>query len=228
MTTQDLVQSIQRIARHEAGLAVAPALATVTSLPEGGDTPDYACTVKLRESGMVLPRVPIATGVIGLAALPAVGDLVVVLFVGGDLHAPVVVGRLHHRELKPPEHEPGEVIAWLPAAGEEESETVRLALRTPDGGPRTVELTIKGDVEVRVAIKEDRVELWSGEASLVLEQPGSSDGKATLAVGDSSVVIEQGGTVTITAGGTLELKANEVKISGDSSVKVTGQVIDLN
>ena len=165
---------------------------------------------------------------VGFAALPAVGDLVVIVFIGGDLHAPVVVGRLYHRDLLPPEHEPAEVIGWLPQAGTETTETIRLEVKTPDGGPRTVKVSIEADVEVTVTIDEQRIELHAGEAVLTLEQPGSSDGKATLKVGDSSVVVEQGGDVKITASGALELKANEVKISGDSSVKVTGQMIDLN
>jgi hypothetical protein len=228
MSTQEIVQTMQRIARHEAGQIWAPALGTVTSLHVGDDKPDYACTVRLRESGMVLPRVPIATGLVGMVAPPAIDDLVVVVFIGGDLHAPVVVGRLYHRDLAPPKHEAGEVIGWLAEAGTKEDETIRLAVRTPDGGPRAIELTIAGDVEVKVTVDEKQVALVAGKTSLTLSQSGGSDGKAELMVGDSSVVIEQGGDVTITAKGTLEIKANEVKISGDSSVKVTGQVIDLN
>lgn len=228
MSTQDIVQTIQRIARHEAGQAWTPALATVTSLHAGDGKPDYACTVRLRESGMVLPRVPIATGVVGLAALPAIGDLVVVLFIGGDLHAPVVVGRLYHRDLVPPEHAAGQVVGWLPQAGTEASETVRVAVRTPDGGPRSIEVSIAGDVEVRVTVDEERIELQAGETGLTLVQSGGSNGRAELKVGDSSVVIEQGGDVSIVATGALELKANEIRISGEASVKVTGQIIDLN
>jgi uncharacterized protein involved in type VI secretion and phage assembly len=228
MTAQDIVGTVQRIARHEAAQLWAPALATVTSVPDSGDKPDYACTVRLRESGIVLPRVPIATGVVGVAAPPAVGDLVVVLFLGGDLHAPVVVGRLHHRDVPPPEHDAGDVVAWLPGAGTDESATLRIALHTPDGGPRSIEVGIAGDQDVTLSVDETRIEMAAGKAMLTLEQPGSSSGRATVKVGDSSVVIEQGGNVTITASGTLELKGADVKISGDASVKLTGQVIDLN
>ena len=227
MSTQDIVQTMQRVARHEAGRAWAPALATVTSVPTD-DKPDYACTVRLRESGMVLPRVPIATGVIGLAAPPAVGDLVVVVFLGGDLHAPVVVGRLHHRDLAPPEQAAGDVVAWLPGAGTDTGDTIRLAIRTPDGGPRSIEVSIAGDQDITLVVDETQIELTAGEASLTLEQPGGSSGRASLKVGDSSIVVEQGGDVSIVAGGTLKLKATKVEISGDASVKVTGQIIDLN
>jgi hypothetical protein len=228
MSTQEIVQTMQRIARHEAGQVWAPALATVTSVHAGDGKPDYACTVRLRESGMVLPRVPIATGLIGTVALPADGDLVVIVFIGGHLHAPVVVGRLYHRDLPPPEHQAGEVVGWLPQAGTAEDETIRVAIRTPDDGPRAIVVSIAGEVEVKVTVDDERIELVAGSTSLTLVQSGSSDGQAELKVGDSSVVIEQGGDVSIVATGVLELKANEVKISGEASVKVTGQIIDLN
>jgi hypothetical protein len=227
VTTQDIVHTMQRIARHEVDRSWAPALATVTALADAA-APDLACTVRLRETGMVLPRVPIATGLVGVAAPPAVGDLVVVLFLGGDLHAPVVVGRLYHRDVHPPAHEPGEVIAWLPGAGTDEAETIRLALRSAGDGPRSVEVSIAGDQAVTVTVDETHVELVAGEARVTVEQPGGSSGRASLVVGESSVVVEQGGDVTVEASGTLTLKAAKVVISGDASVKITGQIIDLN
>src|SRR5439155_612113 len=58
-----------------------------------GDTDNYACTVTLRDSGIVLKKVPVATNRIGAASIPNVGDLVLVQFVGGDIHAPVITGR---------------------------------------------------------------------------------------------------------------------------------------
>ena len=42
------------------------------------------------------------------------------------------------------------------------------------------------------------------------------------------MVIDQGGDVDITASGTLRLQATSVEISGDATVKVAGQTIDLN
>lgn len=228
MSTQEIVQTMQRIARHEAGKVWAPALATVTSVHPGNGKPDYACTVRLRESGMVLPRVPIATGVVGVVALPSIDDLVVVLFIGGDLHAPVVVGRLYHRDLVPPEHGAGEVAGWLPGAGPAEDETIRFTVRTPDAGPRAIEVSIAGEVDVKIIVNEERIELQAGKTALTLLQTSGSDGRAELKVGDASVLIEQSGDVSIVATGALDLKAKEVRISGEASVKVTGQIIDLN
>jgi uncharacterized protein involved in type VI secretion and phage assembly len=228
MTAHEMVQTIQRIARHEAAQVWAPALGVVTSQHVGDDKPDSACTVRLRESDIVLPRVPVATGLVGAVATPDVGDLVVVLFLGGDLHAPVIVGRLYHRDLYPPNHETGDLVAWLPQAKDAEDETLRVTVKTPDGGPRSMELKIGGDPEVVVTVDEERIELKTGETQLTLSQSSSSDGKAELKVAGSSVVVKQGGDVTITAEGKLELKGNEVSITGESKVKVSGQMIDLN
>ena len=61
-----------------------------------------------------------------------------------------------------------------------------------------------------------------------MTQSSGSDGKAELQVGDSKIVVEQGGDVTIEAAGTLKLKATKIEISGDATVKVAGQTIDLN
>jgi uncharacterized protein involved in type VI secretion and phage assembly len=223
-----MVHTIRRIARDEVAHAPAAALGVVTSLHGRDGEPDHACTVQLRESGIVLPRVPIATGLIGVAALPREQDLVLVVFAGGDLHAPVVVGRLYNEAVDPPKHAPGELVAWLPGGEEDEDKTLRLTVKTPDDGTRSIELVIGGDVEVKVEIDDQKIRLQAQDASITLSQSGSSDGKAELKVGDSSIVVEQGGDVTITASGKLELKANEVKVTGDSSVKVTGQTIDLN
>jgi uncharacterized protein involved in type VI secretion and phage assembly len=214
------------IARDEALSRWYPQLAVVTST-HGGPT-EHACTVKLRETALVLPKVPIATGLLGTATLPAEGDLVLVVFAGGDLHAPVVVGRLYDDQLAPPDHQPGELVAFLPGGETDDTKALQLAVRTPGDGTRTLQVTLKGDVEVTLTVSDQAIELKTQDASLALKQTGSSDGTATLAVGDQSITIEQGGDMTVTASGKLTLKASEIEIDGDTTVKVAGQTIDLN
>lgn len=223
-----MVHTIRRIARDEVAHFPAAALGVVKSLHGRNGEPDYACTVELRETGIVLPKVPVATGLIGVAALPRENDLVLVVFAGNDLHDPVVAGRLYNEAVDPPPNQPGQLVAWLPGGEEADDKTLRLTVKTPGDGTRSIELALGGDVEIKVEIDDQRIRLQVQDAAIMLSQSGSSDGKAELKVGDSSIVVEQGGNVTITASGTLELKANEVKVSGDTSVKVTGQTIDLN
>ena len=53
---------------------------------DSGDTDNYGCDVRLKNSGLLLQRVPVATGHIGTAAFPNIGDLVVLTFCKGDVN----------------------------------------------------------------------------------------------------------------------------------------------
>jgi phage baseplate assembly protein gpV len=227
VSAQAIVGTMRGIARDEASSRWHPALGIVTSAH--GGTTEHACTVALRETGLVLPKVPIATGLLGTAALPAVGDLVLVVFAGGDLHAPVVVGRLYDDQVAPPDHQPGELIAFLPGGETDVEKALQVAIRTPGDGTRAIELTLTGSsVEVKALVSDDTIGISVQDTKLELKQTGSSDGKATLQVGDSSITIEQGGDVKIAAKGKLSLTASDVEINGDTTIKVAGQTIDLN
>lgn len=223
-----LVGTLRSIAREEVRQQWQPALAVVTSVHGRNGDELHACTVRLRETGIVLPRVPIATGLIGVVALPAEGDLVLVGFAGGDLHAPVVLGRLYNEQVAPPEHGPGELVAWLPGGEEDAEKSLRLTVKTPGDGTRALELVLDGSVRVELRVDDEGVRLAAQDATFSLTQTGGSDGKAELKVGQASIVVEQGGDVTVEAGGTLTLKGTTVEISGDATVKVAGQTIQLN
>ena len=103
-----------------------------------------------------------------------------------------------------------------------------VTVAVPGDGSRSATVRLGGSVEVAVTVDDSGVAITAGEVSLTLQQTSSSDGTATLAVGDSRVRIEQGGDVTVTATGTLTLQATNVEISGDVGVKVAGQTIALN
>jgi phage baseplate assembly protein gpV len=219
-----IVHTIRDIARHEVEQRWNAALGVVTSVQATG----YTCTVELRESLLVLPEVPLATGLMGTAGLPAENDLVVVLFAGGDLHAPIVVGRLYNEKIAPPQNEAGEFVAALPAGETAADKRLDLRVKTPGDGSRTLTLTLDGSVKVELAVSNDGITLTTQDTSLALTQSSSSDGKAELKVGNSKVVIEQAGNVTVEAEGTLKLKASTIEISGDTSVKIAGQTVNLN
>lgn len=226
---QQIVHTMRQIARHEVEQHWQASLAVVTTL-HAADASNhlYACTVQLRESGLVLPKVPIATGLTGMAALPRENDLVIVLFIGGDAHAPVVIGRLYNEAVAPPENAPGDWVTVLPGDEGDAEKRLELRVKTPGDGSRDIQLKLGGSVEIALTINDGGIELKAQDTTLKLTQSSSSDGKAELKVGDSSVTIEQGGDVKVEAAGTLTLKANKIEISGDVSVKVAGQTIDLN
>jgi uncharacterized protein involved in type VI secretion and phage assembly len=194
----------------------------------GGSDQAYACTVQLRDTGQVLPKVPIATGIIGGAALPREKDLVVVVFAGGDLHAPIVVGRLYSEQVAPPENGPGDFVLSLPGDETDSTKALALKIQTPGDGTRSLKLTLDGSVKVELEINDQGVTIQAQDTSLKLTQSSASDGKAELKVGDSKVTVEQGGDITIEAAGTLTLKGSKVEVSGDTSVKIAGTTVDLN
>lgn len=222
---QAFVQTLRDIARHELDQRSGAALGIVTSVQGGPD--DHSCTVALRESGVVLPKVPIAVGWLGFANLPIVDDLVIVLFLNGDLHAPVVAGRLYTHALKPPEHAPGELVAQLPV-GAEAKERINLKVATPGDGTRAITLLLDGEVPVAVRIDDAGIVLETKDAKVALSQSNASDAKLSVAVGEAKMSFDQGGDIAIETSGKLTLKGANVEISGDASVKVAGQTIDLN
>jgi uncharacterized protein involved in type VI secretion and phage assembly len=225
---QEIVDSIRTIARAELSQQWAPALGVVSSVHTGNGSPEHSCSVELRESGIVLPHVPIAVGTIGIAAPPVEGDLVLVAFAGGRLEAPVVVGRLYDENVSPPNNSPGQVVGWLPHAETDSTKRVEVSLSVPDDGSRTLTIGLDGDPAVTVTVTDGQVSLTAGEASIKLSQSSSSDGTVEVAAGDAKVTLKQSGDVSIEASGTLKLSGNQIEIAGQSEVKVTGQAINLN
>jgi phage baseplate assembly protein gpV len=217
VSTSLLYDSIARIARHESNARSIAAIGEVTNVhPADGAAADHAVTVKLRESGLALPRVPIAVGVLGFAAIPAVGDLVLIVFADGDLHDPVVVGRLYRSDVAPPQHKEGEVVLRLPSAAEPKLNCEIV------GDPASITVTLPDDVTFELTASKIRGK--AGDAELTLDARGRIEAK----VGDSSITLKKDGTVQVKckdfklqADGNLELKAS-------GSVKVKGATVELN
>ena len=218
MSTALLYDTVARIARHESNARSIAAVGEVTNVhPADGATTDHAVTVKLRESGLALPRVPVAVGVLGFAAIPAVGDLVVVVFADGDLHDPIVVGRLYRSDVAPPQHKEGQVVLRLPSA------TAKPALNCEIvGDPASITVTLPDDVTFELT--PSKIHGKAGGAELTLDARGHIEAK----VGDASITLKKDGTVrlkckdfALQADGNLELKAS-------GTVKVQGASVELN
>ncbi len=215
-----LFDSVARIARHEAGARPTVAIGVVVDAFDGsGAVPDHAVTVELRDAGIVLPRVPVAVGALGFAAIPAAGDLVVVAFADGDHHAPVVVGRLYHAEHAPPPHGDGEVVLHLPP--NTSSPNVEATIRAAD--PK-IELRVGSNVQVE--IDGDKIHLTAGDASALIEAGGG--GRAELAVGGATLAISGRGDIEIETSGTFKVKATEVDIQGSASATVSAPQVKVN
>ena len=213
-----LVEAVARIARHESAARAVASVGQVTEA-HSGDA-EHAVTVRLRDTGLVLSKVPVAVGILGYTAIPAVDDLVLVVFCEGDRNAPVVVGRLYHPGLNPPDHADGQVVLSLPAG---EAEPKVRVLVEPGENRAVIEIGGEMRAEITDALVHLRID---DELSAKVDSGGG--GRVELSAGGSSLVLKKNGDVTLKAAGKLELSGTEVAVSGTAKVAVKGAIVELN
>jgi uncharacterized protein involved in type VI secretion and phage assembly len=207
--TLSLYETIQRIVEAELRRVRTAELAVVQELhPHAGesDKDNYACTVQLRNSQIVLKRVPVATQQIGAVSIPNVGDLVLVQFVGGDVNAPVITGRLYNDEDRPPPNDEGQAIVHLPL-GAGDGDAVHLELSSGDSRTLTLQL---GD-GLKVELKDD-------DPAVKIDVGG---GKAT-------VQIDRDGTIKLENQGKVQISGNEIKIEAQAQLTLKGATVAIN
>ncbi len=114
-----IVGVMQKVAQQEASKIYTTELGIVTAVfPHAAedDKENYQCSLKLKNKKLPdgkdfeLRQVPLMTPHIGLANIPNVGDLVLVTFIGGNINAPVIIGRLYNDEDQPPVNKPQEFL----------------------------------------------------------------------------------------------------------------------
>lgn len=216
-----LFDSISRIARHEAeARATTGAAVVVDTHLSSGAANDHAVSVKMRDTGIVFSKVPIAVGVLGLAAMPEPGDLVVVVFLEGDYHVPVIAGRLYRPDKNPPAHSENDLVISFPA-GDDNPATNLVMSR---GAEASIHLTL-GD-ELTADLLPDTASITIGE--MKLEITGKGGGRAEIAAGGSTIVMKQDGDVKISSQSKLLLEGSEVEIKGQAKVVINGAEVDIN
>jgi uncharacterized protein involved in type VI secretion and phage assembly len=206
--TLTLFESIQQIVREELGRVRTAELATVQEQhphESDGDTDNYSCTVVLRDSGIVLGHVPVATGRIGSASIPAVGELVLVQFVHGDVNAPVIVGRLYTDEDRPPPNGDGQAVLHLPL-GASDDQAVHLELHSGDARKAVVKLG--SALELTAQDDDPVVKLDLG-------------GKASLTIGKD-------GAIGVESQGDVELKGTKITIEAQGQLTLKGATVNIN
>ncbi|HEY0809112.1 MAG TPA: phage baseplate assembly protein V [Longimicrobiales bacterium] len=215
-----LFDSIARIARHEVQARAVAAVGTVSDVMRNpGATPDHAVNVQLRESGIVLPRVPIAVGALGFAASPNVGDLVVVVFLDGDLHAPVVVGRLYHSDLTPPEHAEGEIVLRVPAGASSPAWEIVLSEQNSS-------LTVSNAGEIRLELTEERARVKVGDSEVDVSSQGG--GRIEMKAADGCSVLITQSDITIEAQTSVSIKATDIELKATGNMTIRGAKVELN
>jgi phage baseplate assembly protein gpV len=207
--TLTLFESIRRVVQHELGRVRSAELAVVQEQhphASDSDTDNYACTVALRNSGLVLKQVPVATDRIGAVAIPAVGDLVLVQFIGGDVNAPVIVARLYNDEDRPPVSEDGQAILHLPL-GAEDADAFHAEIRSGDAR----ELVLRLGTGLVVSLRDDDPAI----------EVDVAEGKAKLSIG-------QDGAITLESSGNVSFKGTEIAIEASGQLTLKGATVNIN
>lgn len=188
-----LLGIMQQVAAREAEKFHTTELGVVTAVfPHASDSDqdNYAVSIQLKNhpdpngSPLELRKVPVSTQYIGWANIPKVGDLVVVQFVGGNLNAPIVTGRLYHDTERPPaKNDVGKAVL-------DGLETITITLKSgtkieidADGN---VNIEAKGEVVINqgdkgAARKDDQVEVEIPSGTFIVSVAGQATGTPNMA-----------------------------------------------
>lgn len=209
-TIQEIVrQELRRVRVTELGL-----VGDVYPHSSSNDDDNYGCDVRLKNSGLLLKRVPIATGHIGTVAIPNKGDLVLLAFEKGDVNQPLVIGRFYNADDRPPLNHPDEIIFRLPLA-KGDDDTVKAAIRNISSNSPPREVLLEMTPKITVQVNDDTVRAIAGKTEMELDQPGESGGTVTIFAGGTKITMKQDGDVTVEAGGDITLKTE----TGDLSIE---------
>jgi Type VI secretion system/phage-baseplate injector OB domain len=208
-----IVGIMQQIAAREAEKIYTTELGEVTAIfphSSDGDQNNYQCSVKLKNrkgadgSDFELRKVPVASGHIGLVNIPNVGDLVLIQFIGGDLNAPVITGRLYNDKDKP-------TVGDKEQINLDRVESIKIEMKggttievDKDGN---VKITAKGDVIINegsngAARKDDSVEVTIPSGSFIISVAGGGGSPAVGTPNPGPVKVQ--GKIT-SASGTVKI-----------------------
>lgn len=221
-----IVNTIQEIIRHEMRRLRVTELGVVEAVyPHSADddNDNYGCDVRLKNSGLLLKRVPIATGHIGTAAIPNIGDLVLLTFDKGDINQPIVIGRLYNDEDRPPLNNPDEVIFRLPLT-EADDKTIKAAIRNLQDSTPPREILVEMSPKITVRITDSTVLATAGKTEMKLDQPDGSGGTVTVVAGRTKITMNQDGDITVEAAGAMTLKAARDLTLEGQNVTIKGQM----
>jgi len=199
-----IVSTLRALVREELAAQRGCELGIVTQVftnDDGSGDNNLELNVRIRGSATELQRVPLVVARAGLSLAAREGDLVVLLFVGGDLSGAVAVGVLNDEQSAPPQASPEEIVYQVP--DDESDDARRFELVLPSGN--------------KVTLQDKKVSIVMGSSKLTIE----ADGAVTIEAG-GDVSIKGSGDVKIEATGTASFKGASVSIEADSDAKLKG------
>jgi phage baseplate assembly protein gpV len=201
----DVVSTLRAIVRDEMARVRMPELGLVTTVyARESDSNDgnHQVNLKLVASALELQRVPIVVSRPGWSALPNVGDLMFVAFVGGELNAPVAIGSLYSDQAHPPVAKAHEIVYLAPDS--DDSDIRRMHFELANGNTFT--------------IKDETLEVVMGGTTVTVNKDGDIEIKAA-----GNMTIDADGDFTVTASGTISLTAQkDITLKGSTSATLEG------
>jgi phage baseplate assembly protein gpV len=218
-----IVSVMKKVAEKEVQKIYTTELGIVTSVfphASESDKDNYECSIQLKNkkqpdgSDFELRKVPLLTQHLGLVNIPKVGDLVLVTFIGGNLNAPVIIGRLYNDEDRPPINQEQE---FLLQHNLEEGGSLKI------DAEGVITLTSKNEQNV-ITVKDEEIATATDKASVTVK-----DGDITLkneqcqvVLSGSNITIDNGNCkITIAGGGiTLDAGSSNVTVKSTGSIKI--------
>lgn len=218
-----IVGVMKKVAEQEARKIYTTELGIVTAIfPHASedDKDNYQCSVKLKNKkqpdgkDFELRKVPIATPHLGLVNIPNVGDLVLVTFIGGDLNAAVVIGRLYNDPDQPPLNKEKELLLQqgLKQGG---------SLKIDAEGVLT--LTSKNEKNI-LTIKDEEISSQTDKANITIKEGDIllKNDKCTIGLSGDTITIDNGSCkIKVEGGGiTIDAANNNITVKSMGSIKL--------
>jgi uncharacterized protein involved in type VI secretion and phage assembly len=189
-----MVEVIRKIVEAEIRKIHVAELGVVTSIfPHSSDSDkdNYECNVKLKNTGLELQKVPVATQHVGLAHIPKVDEMVLVTFLNGDINAPILIGRMYTAEDRPPAND-GEEIIYIPPYSEN-ADLRRVHMELPSG--------------IILSVTDDILNVEAGKTTLKINR-------------DGDIEVESNDKVSITATGEMSFAADKITIESKQDMNI--------
>jgi uncharacterized protein involved in type VI secretion and phage assembly len=185
------------------------------------DAPDddnnYEVDVTLKNEGLTLRRVPVAVGCMGMAALPASGDLVLVQFLNGDLNQPFVTGCFYNADARPPLFQENDVVLER-IAGDGAKTKTRIRIGGEDG---SIEIDVGDEVRLKATSDDVQINVGSKAGIRVTSDQITIEGNVEIR-GD--LVVKGGNNYKTTIQGNVEIKG-DLAVDNGNKTTISGNTI---
>ena len=228
--SSNIVEVIRNIAQMEIKKIHTTELGIVTSVfPHASDSDkdNYECNIRLKDKGVELRKVPVATQQIGFVNILHTGDLVLVSFIGGNINSPIIVGRLYNETDRPPTSEQEEIVYKPPYT--KDTNLRRLNIVLPEG---TVNVEFHDDLISVIVGKSSITATDTGEIQIKSE--GVQQKISIIADGDVSIEaqnisIRSRMETTIESGTGMAIKSDALaNIESTGPMTLKGAIININ